>query len=78
MVKHLITEQEYLATKELEKSNKWKRVDRRLQVIILRYEGQTDEQIAKKLGYHEKYVGQLCADFKKKGLTECAAQVWGE
>ena len=66
--KHIITEQEYLAVKEAAKANKLKRVDKRLQVIILRYEGMDDADIAQTLGYHSHYISQLCAAFKKQGL----------
>ena len=75
--KHKITKQEYLAVKELAKANKLKRVDKRLQVIILRYEGMDDLAIADKLGYHYRYIGQLCADFKTKGLMEYAKHKYG-
>ena len=51
MKKHIITEEEYGIIKELAKKNKNKRVDKRLQVILLRYEGLTDEKIGEKLGY---------------------------
>ena len=76
-MKHLITKQEYEDAKEFARKNKLKRVDKRLQVIILRYEGLTDAEIADKLGYHEKYVGQLCADFKRDGLLEYARHKYG-
>ena len=50
MKKHIITEEEYGRIKELAKKNKHKRVDKRLQVILLRYEGLTDEKSAKSWG----------------------------
>src|SRR5690554_6080630 len=45
MKKHIITEEEYRVVKELAKENKHKRVDKRLQVILLRFEGLTDIKI---------------------------------
>ena len=77
MKKHEITEAEYEATKKVAKLNKNKRVDKRLQVIILRYEGKKDQEIADKLGYCRKRVSQLCAEFKAKGLDEYARQKYG-
>ena len=77
MKTHIITEEEYMQVKELAKSNKNKRVDKRLQVIILRYEGKKDCEIGEKLGYNRKRVSQLCADFKKDGLEEYARHKYG-
>jgi DNA-binding CsgD family transcriptional regulator len=54
MKKHIITEKEYEAVKRLARENKLKRIDRRLQVILLRYEGKKDEEIAEKLDYTRK------------------------
>jgi len=76
--KHKITEQEYAEVKQAAKTNKLKRVDKRLQVIILRYEGMKSEDIAKKLGYSCKQViSRLCANFKKEGLAEYAKHKYG-
>jgi transposase len=74
---HIITEAEYHAVKEAARKNKYKRVEKRLQVIILRYEGMTDEAIGQKLGYHRKRVSRLCAEFKKVGLKEYARHKYG-
>jgi transposase len=77
MKKHMITEEEYNLVKETERNNKLKRVDKRLQVIILRYEGLTDVEIGEKLGYNRKRVSQLCAEFKSVGLDEYARHKYG-
>ena len=72
-----ISEAEYEAAKELAKKNQNKRVDKRLQVILLRYEGLKDREIGEKLGYHRKRVSQLCAEFAEKGLEEYARHKYG-
>lgn len=77
MKKHIITEVEYNATKEAAKRNKNKRVDKRLQVILMRYEGKKDREIGEKLGYARQRVSQLCAEFKKAGLDEYARHKYG-
>lgn len=77
MVKHIISEQEYNEVVGLAKANRLKRVDRRLQVIVLRYEGLKDVEIADKLGYSRKRVSQLCAEFKRVGATEYARHKYG-
>jgi len=77
MAKNIITEQEYKEVLQLAKENKNKRVDKRLQVIILRYEGMAYRAIADKLGYDKGWVSQLCADFKRKGSYEYARHKCG-
>jgi transposase len=77
MRKHTISKEEYEATKQAAKRNTNKRVDKRLQVILLRYEGKKDVEIAEKLGYCRKRVSQLCAEFKKVGLDEYARHKYG-
>ena len=77
MIKHKISSEEYKATKEAAKKNTNKRVDKRLQVIILRYEGMKDAEIGEKLGYSHKRISQLCAEFKKVGLEEYARHKYG-
>jgi len=77
MKTHNITEQEYTQVIELAKLNKLKRIDKRLQVIILRYEGMKDKDIADKLGYSRKRISQLCADFKRQGIDEYARHKYG-
>ena len=77
MGKHKITEQEYNEVKRLAKTNTLKRIDKRLQAIILRYEGKSNAQIADKLGYNPKYVGHLFADFKKQGAVAYATHKYG-
>jgi len=77
MQKHKISTEEYEATKAAIKRNKHKRVDKRLQVIVLRYEGMKDVQIGEKLGYSRKRVSQLCAEFKRVGLEEYSRHKYG-
>ena len=72
-----ISEAEYEAAKALAKKNQNKRVDKRLQVIILRYEGKKDQEIGEKLGYHRKRVSQLCSEYARVGLEEYARHKYG-
>ena len=76
-MKKEITKPEYEAAKEMSRSNKDKRVEKRLQVIILRYEGKKDREIAEKLDYHRKRVSQLCNEFKAAGLEAYANSKYG-
>jgi len=77
MKKHKITEEEYEAVKEAAKRKKHKRIEKRLQVIILRYEGKKDREIGEKLGYTRKRVSLLCAQFKREGVEEYARHKYG-
>jgi len=72
-----ISEAEYEGVKVLAKKNQNKRVDKRLQVIILRHEGLKDQEIGEKLGYHRKRVSQLCAEYARVGLEEYARHKYG-
>lgn len=73
----MITDEEYKAVIEASKKNKNKRVDKRLQVIQLRYEGKKDREIAEKLGYSRMRISQLCAEFKAAGVEEYARHKYG-
>jgi len=77
MKKHIIDAAEYAAIKKAIKENLDKRVDKRLQVLQMRYKGATDAEIGAKLGYHRKRVSQLCAEYKKVGLEKYAQRRYG-
>jgi transposase len=59
------------------KTNKLKRVDKRLQVIKLRFEGKTHQAIAEIVGYSREWVCLLIKDYKLKGLTEYSRHKYG-
>lgn len=69
-----ITEEEYEAVKAAIKKNKHKRIDKKLQVIVLRYEGKKCIEIGEKLGYSKYRVSHLCREFKELGLSEYIRQ----
>lgn len=70
MSKIKITEEEYKQVKELSKKNKDKRIDKRLKVIILRYEGYKNKEIGFITGYNCKYLSELICEFKKNGIEK--------
>ena len=72
-----ISEAEYEAIESMSRVNQYKDVDKRLQVLLLRYEGKTDREIGEKLGYHRKRVSQLCSEYKQVGLEEYARRKYG-
>jgi len=68
---------EYELLMELIRSNKLKRVDKRLQVIRLHIEGQKQQEIADKLEYSRQWVNQLIRQYREKGLEEYARHKYG-
>jgi len=77
MKKYIITKTEYEAVKRVAKNNQNKHIEKRLQVIKMRYEGKKDIEIGEKLGYHRKRVSQMCAEFKQNGLDEYIKRKYG-
>lgn len=77
MKKYEITEKEYKEIKKEIKKNRLKKVDKRLQVLVLRYEGYTRIEIAEKLGYSVRRISQLCNEFKKEGIKEFTRHKYG-
>ena len=73
----MITEEEYQAAKAAAKANQNKRIDKRLQVIILRYEGKSNEEIHKKLDLSVKRISELCGEFKRDGIEEYTRNKYG-
>ena len=69
----MTTAEEYEAVKALAKETKLKRVERRLQVILLRYEGKKDIEIAEKLNYSRKRVSNYALISRKWGRRNTPA-----
>ena len=69
-VAYHITEEEYLEVIQQEKRTRDKRVSKRLQILISRYEGMSNKEIAKKYDLSPDRVSHLISEFKKVGLEE--------
>ena len=65
-----ISEQEYERIKEAAKKNKNKRVEKKLQVLIMRHENKGNEEISARTGYNIRYITTLMGQYKKQGLEE--------
>ena len=65
-----ISEQEYERIKEAAKKNKNKRVEKKLQVLIMRHENIGNEEISARTGYNVRYITTLMGQYKKQGLEE--------
>lgn len=68
MKKYIVTEEEYKAVKDAQRKNKYKRQDKLLRVVAMRYEGYTDETIGLMVGYDRQSVSRMIKRFKEKGL----------
>ena len=52
------------------KKNKNKHIDKKLQVLILRYEGKSNEEISARTGYNERYITKLIRRGYKVAIAE--------
>ena len=65
-----INEEEYEQIKEAAKKNKNKRVEKKLQVLIMRHDNKGNEEIAVRTGYNVRYITTLMGEYKNQGLEE--------
>ena len=65
-----ITEEEYQAIKAKEKETKNKQISKKLKVLMLRYEGKSNQEIAEKLDMSSDRISHLISEYKKVGLDE--------
>ena len=65
-----ITEEEYKQIQRAEKGTKDKRLSRQLKVLMLRYEGKSNPEIAEKLDLSTDRISHLVSQFKREGLEE--------
>ena len=65
-----ITEEEYEQIKAAEKATKEKVLSRQLKVLMLRYEGKSNPEIAEKLDISTDRISHVVSEFKRDGLEE--------
>ena len=65
-----ISEEEYGRIKDARKKNKNKRVEKLLEVLVLRYEGKSNTEISEKTGYNIRYITTLMGKYQAQGLDE--------
>jgi transposase len=70
MKKMMITLDEYEVAKQAAAKNKDKHINRKLQVILLRYKGLSNGAIAEKLDYEYQRIAILVREFKDFGIDE--------
>jgi hypothetical protein len=77
MRKLIITDEEYQAVKEAAKANQNKRLDKKLQAIMMRYEGKSNEEIHQKLDITAKGISVMICKFKRVGIEEYTRNKYG-
>ena len=65
-----ITKEEYEGIRDAEKKTKDKRISKKLMVLMLRYEGKSNPEIAEKLDISTDRISHLVSQFKRVGLEE--------
>ena len=65
-----ITEEEYKEIVLREKQTRDKRISKRLRVLMLRYEGKSNPEIATKLDISTDRLSHLISEYKRVGLEE--------
>ena len=72
MKRFQITEAEYKAIKAKESATKDKNINRRLRVLMLRYEGKKVEEIGQILHLNKGSIATMCRRYREQGLEEYA------
>lgn len=72
MARFEISKAEYEEILALEKKTRDKNLSKRLQVLMLRYEGLKVKEIAARLNLHPASIPKLCARYRRSGLEEFA------
>ena len=65
-----ISEEEYRRIKEARKKNKNKRVEKLLEVFVLRYHGKSNAEISEKTEYNNRYITTLMGKYLSQELDE--------
>ena len=72
MKRFQLTEAEYEAIKAKEAKTKDKTISCRLRVLMLRYEGNKVEEIARMLNLNKGSIARMCSRYREQGLEEYA------
>ena len=73
-MKYSFSKEDYEQIKTARKQNRDKQIDKRLEVLELRWEGMTQEAIAKKTGFHRSHVSNLIRKYFEEGLSYVAGK----
>ena len=77
MRRQVISEEEYQEIIAAEKATQDKQISRKLRVLMLRYEGMSNQEVGDHLGLCSVRVSQLVSEYKKKGLEAYTKKNYG-
>lgn len=72
-----ISDEEYLEIKAAEKATQDKQISRKLKVLMYRYEGLSNSDIAEIVGLCAVHVSELVREYKKDGLDKFICKKYG-
>ena len=73
-MKYKFSPEDYEQIKKAQKNNRDKQIDKRLQVLKMRCEGMTQNQIAETTGFHRSHVSSLIRKYFEEGLSSIATK----
>ena len=68
MKKYTFTEEEKEELQRYRKQNRDKRIEKRLEALVLRAEGKCNREISEKTGFHTQYITVLVSRYKAQGI----------
>ena len=68
MKKYTFTEEEKEELQRYRKQNRDKRIEKRLEALMLRAEGKRNREISEKTGFHTQYITVLVSRYKANGI----------
>ena len=71
-MKYKFSAEDYEQIKSARERNRDKQTDKRLQVLEMRCEGKTQQEISEKTGFHRSHVSNLIRQYFEKGLDSIA------
>ncbi len=76
-MRYKVSEEQQKEIKEVRKKNRDKQIDKRLEVLELRSEGKSLEEIAKATRFHRSHVSNLIRKYFVEGLSSVSEKHYG-
>ena len=76
-MKYKFGEEQYAEIKAARRANKNKKVEKRLEVLQLRCEGKSQQEIVEKTGFHRSYICSLIKQYFEEGLQSVIESHYG-
>lgn len=76
-MRYKFNENQYEEIKTARRANKNKRIEKRLEVLQMRCEGKSQQEIVAKTGFHRSYVCSLIKKYFEEGIQSVAESHYG-